>query len=155
MFFFFSGCNRYVFYPFALQTPNRITIAGKHVHHSVIEKTMLKNSPRKLGKAMARAVFTVEEMRRTTVLQKKGRESTGLVLCDQAKYSAVTSRHFIRWTSSQTPMPGCIYLTFAVMLTSMEPGFTCLSGKKREGTAAGVQWSTKTLSVTHTGVCNL
>ena len=64
-----------------------VTIAGKRLHQS--DKAMRKNSPRKLGKAIARAVFAIDKMRHTTVLQKKGQESTGLPLCDQTKYSAL------------------------------------------------------------------
>ena len=58
----------------------------------MIERAVLKNSPGKLAKALVRAVFSLEEMVATTVVQKKGREASGLPLCDQDKVQAIMSK---------------------------------------------------------------
>ena len=71
---------------------NFINIAGKGIHKAVIERAVLKNSPGKLAKALVRAVFSLEEMVATMVVQKKGREASGLPLRDQDKVLAIMSK---------------------------------------------------------------
>ena len=75
---------------------NFINIAGKgihkHKHKAVIERAVLKNSPGKLAKALVLAVFSLEKMVATTVVQKKGREASGRPLCDQDKVLAIMSK---------------------------------------------------------------
>ena len=68
---------------------NFINIGGKGIRKAVIEKAVLKKSPCKLAKALVRAVFTLEEMVATTVVQKKGKEATGLPLWIKTKFKQV------------------------------------------------------------------